>query len=98
MEAFLFVFDNSQISRKLVIKQLDKIGAIQNWYAFFENTFCLASNQDARTLSKNVRDALPEVRFIITEIDPKKKGGWLPKSVWAFLNQPEPAEASNEDA
>jgi hypothetical protein len=98
MEAFLFVFDNSKISRELVIKRLDKIRAIQNWYAFFDNTFCLASNKDARTLSQLVRDALPEVRFVIVEVDPQKKGGWLPKSVWTFLSHPEPADAHNEDA
>jgi hypothetical protein len=46
MKAFLFVFDSTQITRKLVTKRLDNMPNIANWYAFLENTVCLASKDD----------------------------------------------------
>jgi hypothetical protein len=98
MKAYLFVFDNAQIAREIVIKRLDKMSKVLNWYAFFENTLCLASYDDAKTISRMVREAFPDLRFIITEVDPEKRGGRLPRSVWSFLDEPQPADVSTEDA
>ena len=42
MKAFLFVFDGTQIARKIITKRLDKMPNIANWYAFLENTIGLA--------------------------------------------------------
>ena len=92
MKAYLLVFDQSQVTREIMVETIDKISDIQNWYAFFDNTICLASEKDARSLSHLLHAELPKQRFIITEIGSQKKGGWLPKSIWAFLNHPEPVD------
>lgn len=94
MKAFLFVFDSMQITRKLVTKRLDNMPNIENWYAFLENTICLASKDDAKQISTLIREAFPDLRFVVAEVDPKKKSGWLPRSVWAFVNNPQPADAA----
>jgi len=92
MKAYLLVFDSRQFGRKLVTQRLDKMPSIVNWYAFFENVLCLASEDDAKEVSSLVREAFPDLRFLVTEVDPGKKGGWLPRSIWEFLNEPRPAE------
>jgi len=96
MKAYLLVFDQSQASREEMTGRIDKIGDIENWYAFFENAICIASKKDARSLSQQIHSDLPGQRFIITEAEAGKKGGWLPRSIWAFLNQPEPVGANTD--
>ncbi len=93
MKAYLLVFDQTQISRDTMTDVIDKIGDIENWYAFFENALCVGSRKDAWTLSQQIRAELPKQRFIITEVEAGKKAGWLPKTIWAFLNRPEPVGA-----
>jgi hypothetical protein len=96
MKAYLLVFDGSQVSRDTVIDVIDKIGDIENWFAFFNNAICIASEKDARSLAQQIRTELPKQRFIITEIQAGKKAGWLPKSIWTFLNRPEPVAADTD--
>jgi hypothetical protein len=95
MKAFLLVFDGSKISRDLVSRRLDKIPEVSNWYSLFDNTFCVSTDRDARWLAAQIRETvLPEVRFIVTEIESRKKGGWLPRIIWDFINRPQSAESS----
>jgi len=93
VKTHLLVFDSSQASRKEVIQKVDRIPAIVNRYAFFENTLCLASEEDAKSLSNLLRHDFPKPRFLISEIEPQNKGGWLPEPIWEFLNDPKPAKA-----
>jgi hypothetical protein len=94
MSAFLMVFDKSQVERDAITKKIDKIPTVRDWYAFLSNTICLISDKDARALSKVFRGTFPDVRFIIVEIDPEKRGGWLPKSVWEFIRKAHSQESS----
>jgi len=94
VKAHLLVFDSSQITREHVVEKIDHMSVIENWVAFFDNAICLASEKDPRSLSRLLHIELPKLRFIITEIEPQSKGGWLPKSIWAFLNHPEPADTA----
>lgn len=94
MKSLLFVFDSVQISPKLVAKRLYKMPSLANWYAFLENAICLASNDDAKQISAPTRVAFPDLSILVTEIDPKMKGGWLPRSVWTFLKNPQPVDTA----
>ncbi len=93
MKAYLLVFDRSQISRDAMTALIDRISDIENWNAFFENAICVASKKSAQSLSQQIRAEIPEQRFIITEVEAGKKAGWLPRSIWAFLNRPAPVGA-----
>jgi hypothetical protein len=95
VRAHLLIFDGSQITRKHVVEKIDHMSAIENWCAFFDNAICIASDADARSLSRSLRAEFPKLRFIITEVSPHKKGGWLPKSIWTFLNHPETIDAAD---
>ena len=88
MKAYLLIFDGSQISRETMTGVIDRIKDIENWFAFFGNVYCLASKKDAHALSRRIRTELPEQRFILTEVEAGKKAGYLPKSIWTFLDRP----------
>ncbi len=94
MSAFLLVFDSTQVARSKITKTIDKLLPVNDWYAFLNNTICLISEADAPALSKQMRVAYPELRFIIVEIDQQKKGGWLPKTVWEFIRSSGKVESS----
>jgi hypothetical protein len=95
MNAFILVYDGSKISRDRVSRRLEKIDEITNWYAVFDNTFCISCEKDARWLAAQIREkVIPDIRFIVTEIDTKKKGGWLPRVIWDFINRPRAADST----
>jgi hypothetical protein len=89
MNAYLLVFDDSRLTREQVWRKLNKLPEIGQWYSIFGNTFCLASDQTAQSLAAKLREeVIPEVRFVISEIDAHKKGGWLPREIWDFIDEP----------
>jgi hypothetical protein len=88
------VFDETQIARTVITGKIDRMSEIPNWYAFLNNTICFVSELSAKRLARQFRDAFPDLRFIVVEIDAGKKGGWLPKSVWEFINDPQAAPSS----
>ncbi|MCL2453599.1 MAG: hypothetical protein FWD08_08180 [Alphaproteobacteria bacterium] len=95
MKTYLPIFDQAQTTRKEVMDKIDLMSAIENWNAFFDNTICRASARQARSLSGLLHVEVPTLRFIITEIiNPRSKGGWLSKSIWAFLSNPQSADTA----
>jgi len=88
LRSYLFVFNGDQVSRKSVISKLDSLPEVVNWMAFFDNAICIVSEIDAIQLSEVLRASLPGIQFIVTELEPGKKKGWLPKAVWNFMNDP----------
>ena len=96
MRSYLLVFNGDQVSRKTVIAHLDSLKVILNWMAFFDNAICVVSEVDAASLSESIHTVLPEIQFIVTELESGKKKGWLPKTVWKFMNHPmvAPSEAA----
>ncbi len=91
MKAYLLVFDESQINRKEAIKIIDKMPDVANWHAFFGNTMCLVSSLSAKSLATKLNRLAPDLRYLISEVEPDQKGGRMPRSVLDFLNSPHPA-------
>ena len=56
---------------------------------------CLASELDAKALAKKLNKALPQMRYIVAEVEPDQKGGRMPASVFSFLNTPTPVETES---
>ena len=94
MKALLLTFDRNQIARSEVTKALDRMPEVADWYAFFGNTVCLLTEAGVRTTAELIRNAFPELRFIVTEIDRNRRGGWLPRAVWSFMDKASGAETS----
>ena len=77
-----------------MVKYVDNVRDIENWYAVFEGTLLIASRISSKQISSIIRQSFPDLKFIVIEIDPKQKAGWLPRSVWNFLNDPHAAAES----
>src|SRR2546428_4877688 len=68
---------------------LDMRPEVLNWFMVFgANLVLIVSRHDAATLTKVIHEGLPDLWFIITEIDPLKTNGWLNPQVWDFINAP----------
>jgi hypothetical protein len=93
MKAYLLVFEASEVDRKVVKAVIDTLPEIQNWHAFFGNTMCLAADIGAKRLARRINEALPQLTYILTEVQPDHKGGRIPRSVLSFLNEPQPVQA-----
>ena len=92
MKAYLLIFDESQITRKEMIKVIDKMPEVVNWHAFFGSTICLVSPIEAKALATRINRLMPDQRYLITEVEPDQKGGRMPRSVLDLLNSPRPAD------
>ena len=68
--------------------------SIAKWYAFLENAICLVSDGDAKQISGLIREGFSDLRFLVTEVDPNTKGGWLSLSVWVFLKNLQPVDTA----
>ena len=95
MKSHLFVFNGDQATRRIVTSRLDSLNEVVNWMAFFHNTFCIVSDIDSADLSRLIRRAIPDVQFIVVTLEKGNKNGWLPKSVWEFVNHPNRVDAES---
>ena len=92
MKAHLLVFDGDRIDLKKVIKVVDEMPDIENWHVVFDNTLCVASSVEAKRLASRLNDSFPAVRYLISEIQPEKKGGRMNSTSFELMNAPSPAE------
>ena len=92
MKAHLLVFDSDNVALRSMIMLVDKMSEIKNWHVVFHNTICLVSELDAKVLSGKFNVILPGVRYLISEVQPEKKGGRMQESILELLNFPGPVE------
>ena len=91
MNVYLLVFNASQVDRTTVQRAIDKLVLVENWFSFFDNAMCLASSVTVDELSRPIRDMFPDLVFMITTVDASTTNGWMPKAIWTFLANPQPA-------
>ena len=77
-----------------MVTYVDNVHDIENWYALFDGTLLFASRASIQQISAIIRQSFPDLKFIVIEVDPKQKAGWLPRSVWNFLDDPHAAAES----
>ena len=92
MKAYLPVFDDGQITRKEMIKIIDRMPEVVDWHAVFGSSTCHASSLEGRVLASRLNRLLPDLRYIVTEVEPEQKGGRMPSSALQSLNAPHSAE------
>jgi hypothetical protein len=88
LKVHLLTFDDTKVSRDAVITKIDRIEAIVNWSAFLPGGICLVSSLPAKELAKEIRKEMPGTHFLVAELDRGRRNGWLPRDVWAFMNDP----------
>ena len=65
--------------------------AVETWVAPFPYTAILLSKLDVQDLAAVLRDRIPGVWFMVTELRGDSVQGWLPGNLWEYVNDPEQA-------
>ena len=88
LRPFLLVIDVNQGLRQEVLDFLDTRREVKNWSAFFPTGIVIIADSDVTTLSDLVHERFPTRHFLLTEMGAGTNNGWLPKTVWDFINAP----------
>lgn len=67
---------------------LNDIQAVVTWVSPFPYAAILVSGLDVNDLAAVLRERLPGVWFMVTELRGDSVQGWLPKELWDYVNDP----------
>ena len=90
MKSYLFTYSQActQAQAHAVLNDTE---GVQTWVAPFPYSAILVSRLNTQDLSAILRDRLPNVWFMITEMDQQTVNGWLPGNLWDYVNAPQEA-------
>ena len=71
-----------------VQRVLNDIQAVETWMTPFPYAAILISRRDLRDLAAVIRERLPGVWFMVTELNGRSVQGWLPAELWDYVNDP----------
>lgn len=88
MKSFLFTYSQActQFQAQTVLNDTQ---GVETWIAPFPNAAILVSRLNAQDLSAIIRDRIPGVWFILSEIDDHQVNGWLPGDFWEYVYNPQ---------
>ena len=94
MKPFLFAYSQAchQAHAHAVLNDTQ---GVDTWVAPFPYAAILISRLDTQDLSAVLRDRLPGVWFMVTEMNPQSVNGWLPGNLWEYVNDPRQAWSQN---
>ena len=70
---------------------LNDTQAIETWVAPFPYSAILLSKLNVHDIAAVIRNRLPGVWFMITELKSDGVQGWLPGDLWEYVNDPQQA-------
>ena len=94
MKAYLLTYSQTCIPIH-VHRILNDTKAIETWVAPFMYAAVLISKLDVHDLSAVLRSRIPDVWFVVTELNAGAVQGWLPADFWEYVNNPEQAVSRN---
>ena len=71
-----------------VQRVVNDIRAVETWMTPFPYAAILISRLDVRDLAAVIRERLPGVWFMVTELNGRSVQGWLPAELWDYVNDP----------
>lgn len=90
MKSYLFTYSQACTQAEAYAVLNDTQG-VQTWIAPFPHAAILVSSLNVQDLSAILRERLPEVWFMVTEMDHQTVNGWLPENLWEYVNDPQKA-------
>ena len=87
MKSYLFTYGQAG-TQAYAHAILDATQAIDTWVAPFRYAAILVSRLDVQDLTSVLRGRLPDVWFMVTEVNPLSVNGWLPGDLWLYVNNP----------
>ena len=70
---------------------LNDTRAVETWVTPFPYAAILISRLDVRDLAAVIRERLPKVWLMVTELNGGAVQGWLPGDLWEYVNDPQKA-------
>ncbi len=70
---------------------LNDTQGVDTWVAPFPYAAILVSRLSTQDLSAILRERLPGVWFMVTEMSTQSVNGWLPGNLWEYVNNPQQA-------
>ena len=67
---------------------LNDTQGVDTWVSPFPHAAILVSRLNTQDLSAIIRERLPGVWFMVTEMTPQSVNGWLPGILWEYVNDP----------
>lgn len=71
-----------------VQRVFNDIRAVETWITPFPYAAILISRLDVRDLAAVIRERLPGVWLMVTELNGRSVQGWLPADLWDYVNDP----------
>ncbi len=72
---------------------LNDTRAVETWVTPFPYAAILISRLDVRDLAAVIRERLPGVWLMVTELNGSVVQGWLPADLWEYVNDPSKARS-----
>ena len=94
MKACLLTYSQMGIPTH-VHRILSDTKAIETWVAPFMYAAVLISKLDVHDLAAMLRPRIPDVWFVVTELNAGAVQGWLPADFWEYVNNPEQVVSRN---
>ena len=74
---------------------LNDTRAVETWVAPFPYAAILISKLNVQDLAAVLRERLPGIWFMVTELKSDTVQGWLPGNLWEYVNDPQQAWSRN---
>lgn len=84
-QLYLLVF-GATLCLEDVKKFVDQQDCITDWFCSMPNSIFLVTSSSANAVYQLVREKFSEGRLFITEVSPRNRQGWLPRSHWEKIN------------
>ena len=72
---------------------LNDTSAIATWIAPFPYSAIVTSHLETQDLAAVLRQRLPNIWLLVTEMNRLSADGWLPPNLWEYVNNPHQASA-----
>ena len=87
MKSYLFTYSQA-CTQARAHAILDATQAIDTWVAPFPYAAILVSRLNVQDLTNVLHGRLPDVWFMVTEVNRQSANGWLPGDLWLYVNDP----------
>ena len=84
MKSYLFTY-SQPCTQAQAHEALNDTEGVQTWVAPFPYSAILVSTLDTQDLCSILRNQLPNVWFMVSEMDPQNVDGWLPRELWSYV-------------
>jgi hypothetical protein len=85
---YILVFDPTRIQMSKEIHEvIKKSQFIYTWWHYLNSAYIIKSQYTLETLHDELTKKLTNKQFLIIEIDPYNRNGWLKKEAWDWINK-----------